>query len=137
MKLKQGILSVMGRDALRASIDEWEIEGADKSSAEDMRSHLSRARRATPESLLAHLNESDVKKVCELMDVSPKGRRTALVNALFDASKSSAVEPKAEEVETETEDETTHWQRPEEIEMTDQSTVDRMDRPFRFADIVG
>lgn len=43
MRLKQAILPVMDRDALKAAVDELEIEDVDRRSVEEMRAQLSRA----------------------------------------------------------------------------------------------
>ncbi len=99
MKLKEAVLSVLGREALKALIDALEIAGADRRSVEDMRSRLSRSRKATPDFLLERLGEDEVKKVCELLGLSSKGRRGALVASLLE-SEGSGSEGKAEPVET-------------------------------------
>lgn len=77
MNLKKIILSVLGRDALRAVVDVLEIEDVDRRSVEDMASALSRAHRATPEMMLDHLSEAEVKAVCDAYGISSTGRRTA------------------------------------------------------------
>ncbi len=83
MNLKKTILSVLGRDALRAVVDVLEIEDVDRRSVEDMASALSRAHRATPEMMLEHLSEAEVKAVCDAYGVSSTGRRTALIESLL------------------------------------------------------
>lgn len=135
MKLKQAILSVMGRDALKNAVDELELDGVDRRSVEDMRSRLSRAHRATPECLLQYLSEGEVKDVCDLVGVPAKGRRGALIEALIDADgrgasrdnekekpRGSARGRAAPEQKTEDEDEPTRWMRPEEAQMSEQPT---------------
>jgi hypothetical protein len=86
MKLKQAILTTMDRDALKAVVDDLEIEGVDRRSVEDMWAKMSRSRRAEPEMLLAHLSEKQVKEVCELMGVSSKGRRRELMERLLNTT---------------------------------------------------
>jgi hypothetical protein len=139
MKLKRAILTVMGRDALKAAVDELELDGVDRRSVEDMRARLSRAHRATPEALIEHLGEGEVKQVCELVGVEPKGRRGALVARLLQPKKHSrgraaggkkpktptrtrrpSAEPRRAGPVPEVEDEPTKWMRPEETKMTDQ-----------------
>jgi len=139
MKLKKAILTVMGRDALKAAVDEIDLDGVDRRSVEDMRSRLSRAHRATPEALIEHLGENEVKEVCELVGVESKGRRRALIEALLGSKKRprgraagakkpktptrtmpKTAEPHRGQAEPEVEDEPTRWMRPEETEMTDQ-----------------
>jgi hypothetical protein len=87
MKLKQAILTIMDRETLKAVIDELEIEGVDRRSVEEMRAMVSRSHRAAPEILLAHLNEKQVKAVCEQMGVSPKGRRMELMERLLNTTR--------------------------------------------------
>ena len=121
MKLKQAILSVMGRDALKAAIDELEIEGADRRSAEEMRARLSRIHRATPEFLIERLGEREVKDVCELMGIDSKGRRSALIESLLQAR--PVIEPKSfSQTHVAQKTEPVRWMRPEEVEMTEQPT---------------
>ena len=119
MKLKQAILSVMGRDALKAAVDELEIERVDRRSLEEMRGRLSRTHRATPELLIEHLSEVEVKVVCERIGIDSKGRRSALVESLLHAR--PATEPKRfDRADVAKESEPMHWMRPEEVEMTEQ-----------------
>jgi len=139
MKLKRAILTVMGRDALKAAVDELELDGVDRRSIEDMRARLSRAHRATPETLIEQLGEGEVKEVCELVGVEPRGRRRALIEALLGSKKHPrgraagakkpktptrtrrpSAEPRRAGPVPEVEDEPTQWMRPEETKMTDQ-----------------
>jgi DNA modification methylase len=121
MKLKQAILSVMGRDALKAAVDELEIEGVDRRSREEMRARISRTHRATPELLIERLSEAEVKVVCELIGVDSKGRRSALVESLLHAR--PEIEPKSfDQTDVAQESEPVRWMRPEEVEMTEQPT---------------
>jgi hypothetical protein len=92
MKLKQAILAIMGRDALKAAVDKLEIEDVDRRSVEEMQARLSRTRRATAEFLIEWLGESEVKYVCELLEIDSKGRRIALIASLLQAQ--SITEPK-------------------------------------------
>jgi adenine-specific DNA-methyltransferase len=121
MKLKQAILSVMGRDALKAAVDELEIESIDRRSVEEMRARLSRTHRATPELLIERLSEAEVKVVCELIGVDSRGRRSALVESLLQAR--PAIESKSfDRTDVAQESEHVRWMRPEEVEMTEQPT---------------
>jgi len=83
VKLKHAILAQMGRDILKAIVDELGLDGIDRRSVQKMRAKLSRAHRATPDLLLDHLNEKQVKGICDMMGVSPRGRRKALVKSLL------------------------------------------------------
>lgn len=93
MKLKQAILTIMDRDTLKALVETLEISDVDRRSVENMRAGMSRSRRTEPETLLAHLNEKQVKAVCEQLGVSPKGRRKALVERLLDTTGTAAQMP--------------------------------------------
>lgn len=86
MRLKQAILRVMGRDALKKAVHGLELDDVDRRSVQKMNARLSRARRATPEYLLEFLSEHDIKSVCALLDVSATGRRRTLVSRLLAAA---------------------------------------------------
>ena len=86
MRLKQAILRVMGRDALKDALHGLEIDDVDRRSVQKMSARVSRARRATPEYLLEFLSEQDLKDVCGLLDVSATGRRRTLVSRLLAAA---------------------------------------------------
>ena len=90
MKLKQAILAGFDRDALKTVLENLEIEDVDRRSLEAMRTKLSRSRRATPEVLLAHSDEKQVKAVCEQLGVSVKGRRKELIERLLDQTGTAA-----------------------------------------------
>ena len=84
MKLKHAILETMERDALRAALVQLELgEGVDKRSPDAMRARLRRARRATPEGLLATLRVADLRRVCDLQGLETAGRKQALVERLL------------------------------------------------------
>lgn len=87
MKLKKAILDVMSRDQLKVFVDELELDGVDRRSADDMAARLSRYRPATPELLLEGLLEDQVKEVCEAVGVPSTGRRGALIERLLAAAK--------------------------------------------------
>ncbi len=63
MRLKQAILSRMGREELKRAVDDLGIDGVDRRSVEVMTARVGRARRATPEALLGYLSEAQVKEV--------------------------------------------------------------------------
>ena len=64
------------RDDLKHIVDDLEIDGVDRRSVDGMRAALSRARRAKPEDLLGYMRKDQIKEVCRVMGVSPKGKRT-------------------------------------------------------------
>lgn len=90
MKLKKAILSVLGRDTLRAIADGLEVDGVDRRSASELAAALSRSRRSSPEAILEYLNEAEVKAACEAYGVSATGRRAALMKSLLKAEGTSA-----------------------------------------------
>lgn len=87
LKLKQAILQAMTRDEAKTVVLALDIDDVDRRSLEEMRTRLSRMRRATAELLLNHLAETRVKAVCEVVGVSSKGRKRALVLRLLDATR--------------------------------------------------
>jgi hypothetical protein len=76
MRLKHAVLSVMNRDALKRAIDDIDLDGVDRRSREAMAAKLSRSHRATPELLLGHLSEAQIKEVCELLAMPSVGAST-------------------------------------------------------------
>jgi len=82
MKLKPAILSVLARDDLKRIVDDLEIDGVDRRSADDMRAAIRRARRAKPDDLLGYLKKGQLKDVCEALGVSAKGKREELIERL-------------------------------------------------------
>ena len=90
MKLKRAVLEAMDREALKAAVDSLRLADVDRRSAKAMRSRLSRARRATPDALLAKLRVADVRRVCELQELPASGRRQVLIERLLKQPQSSA-----------------------------------------------
>ena len=82
MSLKKAILAEMQREDFKAAVKQAGLEQVDRRSNEPMRQALSRSRRATPDLLLAILDEERVKLVCESVGVDPKGRKRALIRRL-------------------------------------------------------
>lgn len=83
MNLKRAIIDTMGRDDLKAVCNDLETDGVDRRSREDMAGAVLRARRATAELLIEYLSEKQVKAVCDLVGVSSRGRRGALIERLL------------------------------------------------------
>ncbi|MFA6109173.1 MAG: site-specific DNA-methyltransferase [Candidatus Latescibacterota bacterium] len=143
MKLKKAILLIMGREALKAAVDELELDGIDRRSVEEMRAGLSRAHRATPGALLQYLGEAQVKEICDHIGVSAKGRRAALIEALLEheegrglhrrGSAAREFAPKVRETpprrrraagKEQDDEEPARWMRPEEVQMSDRPVED-------------
>lgn len=95
MQLKPAILSILGRDDLKHIVDDLEIDGVDRRSVEGMRAALSRARRASVADLLWYMQKDQIKQVCELVGVSPKGKRDELVERLLGDQKPKQAAKKA------------------------------------------
>ena len=84
MKLKHAILEAMGRDALKTALIRFDLaDGVDKRVPSVMQDRLRRARRATPEALLALLSVRDLRSACALQGVDAKGRKRELVERLL------------------------------------------------------
>ncbi len=66
MSLKRTILSTLGRDDLKGIVDDLEIDGVDRRSADGMRTALSRSRKAKAEDLLSYVRKPGLKTVCDL-----------------------------------------------------------------------
>ena len=96
MQLKQAILETMSRDALRNALHRLGLaDGVDKRVPNAMRARLRRARRATPEALLAGMRIAEVRRVCELRGMAADGRKQALIERLLAGARQSARAPKA------------------------------------------
>jgi hypothetical protein len=83
MKLKQNILTVMDREALKKVIGDLGLAGVDRRSYDAMTDTLSRTRRARSSLLIDYLSEKQVKAVCETVGLTSTGRRKALVSSLL------------------------------------------------------
>lgn len=89
MKLKNSLLSVLGRDTLRAIADGLAVDGVDRRSVRDMTAALSRSRLATAEAILEYMSEAEVKAACEEFGIPPIGRRAVLIQSLLKAEGNS------------------------------------------------
>ena len=83
MRLKQAILNVMNADTLRQVVEEYEFEVADRRRIDLLSDAISRAKRTRPNELLEYLNEQEVKRVCEFMEIDLTGRRRTLIERLL------------------------------------------------------
>lgn len=82
MKLKPAILEILARDDLKRILDDLEIDGVDRRSADAMRAALRKARRAKPDDLLGYMLKGQIQQVCEVVGVAAKGKRDELVGRL-------------------------------------------------------
>lgn len=86
MRLKPHIITVASTATLRQMADDYELAVGDKRQRKSLADAISSARRCTPEELLGYLNETEVKQVCEEVDVDSRGRKNALIARLLDAA---------------------------------------------------
>lgn len=83
MRLKKAVLDVMSHAELLRVVDDFGLLPVDRRTRQDTIFSISRSRAATAEKLLNYLCEADVKRVCELRAISPKGRRKELISVLL------------------------------------------------------
>jgi len=83
MSLKKTILSVLSRDTLKALVDAFEIDAADRRSVDAMRAALSKSRKATPAAILENLSADEVREVAEEAGLGSKGTKAALIAELL------------------------------------------------------
>jgi DNA modification methylase len=126
VKLKQAILSTMGREDFKRVLDVLHVNGVDRRSAETMSARIAGTRKASPALLLEHLSEAQVKQVCELVSLPTRGRRGALVRLLLLAD--GAVDKagngdstSAEDTGSSAKDGVTRWARPNEVVMPERA----------------
>ena len=84
MSLKRTILSILGRDDLKGIVDDLGIDGADRRSADGMRSALPRSRKTKPEDLLGYLRKPELQTICGELGLPAKGKRDELVGRILD-----------------------------------------------------
>lgn len=124
MKLKHAILAALARDDLKRIVDDMELGDVDRRSAEEMKSKLSRAHRATPAVLLEYLSEAQVKAVCESVGLPSRGRRKALIDSLLrqepetDEPEAPLAAPTQQARSRAKSDDETTWSKPSEAAMT-------------------
>ena len=97
MSLKKTILSVLSRDTLKALVDAFEIDAADRRSVDAMRSALSKSRKATPAAILECLSADEVREVAEESGLGSKGTKAALVAELLAETEPREEGPSADE----------------------------------------
>lgn len=94
MNVKRTILSILSRDALKHIVDDLEIDGVDRRSANAMREKLARSRKLSGEDLLRYLRKDELKSACEGMGLPTKGKRDDLVERLLNGHDGSVAPPK-------------------------------------------
>jgi len=137
MNLKQAVLAIMGRDQLKAAIDQLDIEGVDRRSVEAMAATLSRSPRATPALLLGYLSEWEVKAVCSTLDLPSTGRRSALIENLLALDSSQKARPANGRTEPPRKGSTKQYmkERPTMAEKEpDSRTASQDEKPIRLPD---
>lgn len=85
MRLKPNIIAVASTSTLRQIVDDYELRVEDKRKRQALADVISSARRCKPDELLAYLDESEVKQVCEAVGVESRGRKNALIARLLEA----------------------------------------------------
>jgi DNA polymerase-3 subunit epsilon len=82
MKLRQAIISILDRDALKAICRHYKAQ-VDYRSPESMAQYLLRQRSISPQELCEFLNEAQVKAVCQACGLVSTGRRGKLLEKLL------------------------------------------------------
>jgi len=97
MSLKKTILSVLSRDTLKALVDAFEVDAADRRSVDAMRAALSKSRKATPAAILESLSADEVREVAEEAGLGSKGTKAALIAELLAESEPRKEGPSADD----------------------------------------
>jgi type I restriction enzyme M protein len=82
LKLKTSILLTLSRDDLKRVVDDLDIANVDRRRVKEMRSALSRSRRATAEDLLKYVRKDQLQEICQGMGLPTNGKRGELVGRL-------------------------------------------------------
>ena len=80
---KRRILEVLGRDELRALVEDLGIEQVDRRSAQAMRAALGRSRKVELTGILEALRRNDLATTCRQLDLPVSGSRETLVHRLL------------------------------------------------------
>jgi adenine-specific DNA-methyltransferase len=86
MRLKPQILTVCKTLTLRQIAEDFELTVDDRRRRQVLIDAISSARRCQPGALLDYLVESEIKQVCQAVDVESKGRKNALIERLLAAA---------------------------------------------------
>jgi adenine-specific DNA-methyltransferase len=82
MSRKHDIISALHRDELKSIINALDIPGVDRRSSASMCDALASDPNISLSSILTLLPEAAIKEVCEHLELSPKGRKRALIDFL-------------------------------------------------------
>jgi hypothetical protein len=83
MKLKTAILYSLARQDLKQILDDLDIDGVDRRSADAMRTALDRTRRLSLEGLLGYLGKDALRGICQELGIPARGSRAELVQRLL------------------------------------------------------
>ena len=83
MQLKTAILYSLAREDLKQILDDLDIDGVDRRSADAMRTALDRTRRLSLEGLLGYLRKDALRAICQELGISGRGSRAELVQRLL------------------------------------------------------
>jgi hypothetical protein len=83
MQLKTAILHSLAREDLKQILDDLDMDGVDRRSADVMRTALGRTRRLSLEELLGYLRKDALRAICEELGIPGRGRRAELVQQLL------------------------------------------------------
>lgn len=83
MQLKIAILHAMARDDLKQILDDLNLDGVDRRSADAIRVALGKSRRLTLECLLGRLHKDALQAICEELGLPATGKRDLLTQRLL------------------------------------------------------
>jgi len=83
MKLKTAILYSLAREDLKQILDDLDLHGVDRRSADAMRTALDRTRRLSLEGLLGYLRKDALRAICQELGIPGCGSRAELVQRLL------------------------------------------------------
>ncbi len=84
MNLRTAVLAILTRDDLKYIVDDLELDGVDRRSAEGMRTAVGQCQRVSVGDLLGYLLKDHLKQVCEKLGLPSKGRKDDLLDRLLE-----------------------------------------------------
>jgi len=83
--LRTAILAILSRDDLKYIVDDLELDGVDRRSAEGMRTAVGQFEQASVGDLLGYLYKEQLKQVCEELGLPSEGRKDDLLDRLLES----------------------------------------------------